>query len=63
MGDAFVATREMRQDAPPCRISQGRESSIQNIWRIFNHLVKRLAEIYRDANAKICVSALRQHAA
>src|SRR6266478_5929757 len=57
MGDAFVATREMRQDAPPCRIGQGRESPIQCLWRIFNHLVNYLTEIYRDASAKICVSS------
>jgi len=63
MGDTFVATCEVRQDAPPCRISQGRESPIQCLWRIFNHLVNYLTEIYRDASAKICVSALRERAA
>src|SRR5436190_11086617 len=63
MGDAFVATREMRQDAPPCWISQGRESPIECLWRIFNHLVNYLTDIYRNASAKICVSALREQAA
>ena len=50
MGDAFVATREMRQDAPPCRIGQGRESPIQCLWRIFNHLVNYLAESLKCVN-------------
>jgi hypothetical protein len=39
MGDAFIAARKMRQDAPARRIGQGGERAIEHPGRIFNHLV------------------------
>jgi hypothetical protein len=63
IGNASVTVRQMREDAPAGWIGQRGERAIQNIWHIFNHLVKYLAEINRDASAKICVSALRQRTA
>ena len=41
--NAFIAEREVREDAPPCRIGQRRESAIQHLGGIFNHLVNYIA--------------------
>jgi hypothetical protein len=59
IGNASVTVRQMRKDPPARWIGQRGERAIQNIWRIFNHLVKHLAEINRNASAKNCVSALQ----
>src|SRR5439155_3231718 len=59
VGNASVTVRQMREDAPARWICQRGECAIQNIWRIFNHLVKYLVEINRNASAKNCVSALQ----
>jgi hypothetical protein len=53
----------MGEDAPPGWIGQRGERAIQSNGRIFNHLVKDLTAIYRDANTKIRLPALRQRAA
>jgi len=63
IGNAPVTVRQMREDAPARWIGQRGEGAIENIWRIFNHLVKHLVEINRNASAKIFVSALRQRTA
>jgi hypothetical protein len=42
MRDAFIAAGKMREDAPPRRVGQSGECAIQNLWRIFNHLVNYL---------------------
>ncbi len=59
ISNASVTARQMREDAPTRWICQRGERAIQNIWRIFNHLVNHLVEINRNASAKIWVSALR----
>src|ERR1700675_1308516 len=50
--NAFIAEREVREDAPPCRIGQRRESAIQYLGGIFNHLVNYVARKCRHANKK-----------
>ncbi len=50
IGNAPVATCQMRQDAPPSWIGQGGESSVQRSRRIFNHLVNYVAELLQHAN-------------
>jgi len=57
IGNASVTAGQMREDAPPGRVREGGKRSVQCPWWIFNHPVKHLAEMYRDANAKICVPA------
>ena len=43
MGHAFIATGEMREDAPARRIGQRRERAIEGLLIIFNHMVKYIA--------------------
>ena len=50
--NAFISEREVREDAPPCRIGQRRESAIQHLGGIFNHLVNYVARECRHANKK-----------
>src|SRR5438046_5350303 len=59
IGNASVTVRQMREDAPARWICQRGERAIQNIWRIFNHLVKHLVGINHNASAKNWVSALQ----
>jgi hypothetical protein len=44
MSDAFIAARQMGEDAPPGRIGQGGKGAVQEFRRIFNHLVEYLNE-------------------
>jgi hypothetical protein len=44
VGNASVATRQMRQNLTARGIGQRRKNSVQPSGRIFNHLVNYLAE-------------------
>jgi len=48
----------VREDAPPCRIGQRRESAIQHLGGIFNHLVNYIARKCGLANRKFRPHAL-----
>ena len=50
VGNAPVATRQVRQNLPARGIGQRGKSSVQRSRRIFNHLVNYLAESLRRAN-------------
>ena len=56
VGNASVATRQVRQNLPARRIGQRGKSPVQRSRRIFNHLVNYLAESLRRANIFLEIS-------
>jgi len=50
IGNAPVATRQVRQNLPARWVSQSGKSSVQRSRRIFNHLVNYLTESFEYAN-------------